>query len=144
VLSASGTAIPDFTLHDHQHAFRVAERMYDLLPEEVIQKIGSFELALLLLAAYLHDIGMSPTREVLRIHYEYILTAVDGLLSSSEIANLQNWLDQERDGLELPVSKEAVSINGIRDADEILSYYARDRHNDWGEDWVRKELTDWS
>src|SRR5689334_9180658 len=70
VLSAGGTAIPDFTLHDHEHAFRVAERMYDLLPEDVVSHISTFELTLLILAAYLHDIGMSPRREVVRRHYQ--------------------------------------------------------------------------
>lgn len=62
VLHDSGSGIEDFTLHDEGHAFRVAERMVDILPPGLLHQLGTIEVALLLFAAYLHDIGMSPGR----------------------------------------------------------------------------------
>jgi hypothetical protein len=64
----------DFTLHDAQHAFRVAERMMQVIPEPVHDQLSVFELALLLLSAYLHDIGMTPARRHVELHYQYLLT----------------------------------------------------------------------
>lgn len=59
VLNA-GTSPLDFTLHDAEHSFRVAEWMARIVPDDVLPKLSVYELALLLLSAYLHDIGMAP------------------------------------------------------------------------------------
>src|SRR5262245_8982975 len=64
VLKSAGTVPLDFTLHDADHGFRVAERMVQLCPSRTLDKLGAYECALLLLAAYLHDIGMAPSRTV--------------------------------------------------------------------------------
>lgn len=142
VLAKGGTSPIDFTLHDEEHAFRVAQRMFELLPEDVASKLTPFELALLLLSAYLHDIGMTPTRDVVKKHYEYILTTGDGLLSEIEVKELQHWLDEAHGGLELPMSKGLTTVEGLEKAEELLAYYCRHRHNDWSETWIRKHLTD--
>ena len=140
VLAKGGTAAPDFTLHDEEHGFGVAQRMAELIPADVLKQMGSFELSLLLLSAYLHDIGMTPKRDVVQRHYRYILTAEEGLLTLKEVSDLEYWLDQEREGLELPVPEGPASATDVQLADELLAYYCRHRHNDWSEDWIREEL----
>src|SRR5579862_956848 len=60
ILSVGGTSPVDFTLHDGGHAFRVANRMVEIIPRDVLSQLSIYELALLLLSAYLHDIGMTP------------------------------------------------------------------------------------
>lgn len=140
-LSKGGTAPVDFTLHDEEHAFRVAEGIVDLIPDNVLEKLTPFELALLLLSAYLHDIGMTPTRNVVKRHHQYILTKADGLLSEAEAKELRRWLDEAHGGMDLPVSSDAVTVAGLEKADELLAYYCRHRHNDWSEEWIRKKLT---
>jgi hypothetical protein len=142
VLAKGGTSPVDFALHDEEHAFRVAERMIDLLPEDVAAKLTPLEFALLVLSAYLHDIGMTPTRDVVKKHYEYILTKSDGLLSDAEARELQQWLDETHGGLELPVSKGLMTVAGLERAEELLAYYCRHRHNDWSETWTREHLSD--
>jgi HD-GYP domain-containing protein (c-di-GMP phosphodiesterase class II) len=62
VLQQGDTAATDFTLHDDQHGFRVAERMVEIIPADVFAELSAYELAHLLFAAYLHDIGMTPER----------------------------------------------------------------------------------
>src|SRR5437868_9758832 len=60
VLRSGTPAAKDFTLHDELHAFRVAELMVGVVPVEVLPLLSPFELGLLVLSAYLHDVGMSP------------------------------------------------------------------------------------
>src|SRR5258705_1564808 len=60
---------PTYTLHNHIHAENVIKIMGQLLGDKIPQ-ITSLEAALLILSAYLHDIGMSFTdEERLRIKY---------------------------------------------------------------------------
>src|SRR5713226_240370 len=68
VLAKGETAASDFTLHDEDHGFRVAERMVDVITWPVLEKMSSTEWALLLLSAYLHDIGMTPEKAKVRGH----------------------------------------------------------------------------
>lgn len=49
-----------FTLHDPDHAYRVAQRMADIIPADVLRRLSAYELSLLLLSAYVHDIGLAP------------------------------------------------------------------------------------
>lgn len=142
ILSKGATAPLDFTLHDQDHGFRVAQTMHDLLSAEMVEKMGSIELALLLLSAYLHDIGMTPTRKVVKKHHQYILTAKVGQLSTKEVSDFQDWLDYEHTGLELPVAKGELSAAHLDKAEELLAYYCRHKHNDWGEEWINSELAD--
>src|SRR3712207_2817701 len=62
ILRSANTSPTDFTLHDDQHAFRVAQSMAQLIAPETLSALNAYELALLLLSAYLHDIGMTPAQ----------------------------------------------------------------------------------
>ena len=142
VLSKGGTAPIDFTLHDEEHACRVAQRMAKLLRDDVAGKLGTFEICMLLLSAYLHDIGMTPTRKVVKHHHRYILTKGENLLSEAEARDLQSWLDEAHGGLELPVEAGITTVAGLDEAQELVAYYCRHRHNDWSETWIREHLAD--
>ncbi|WP_439402677.1 hypothetical protein ACNJYA_09760 [Bradyrhizobium sp. DASA03068] len=123
-------------MHDDQHSFRVAERMASLAD---FSFLTDFELAQLLLSAYLHDIGMSPRRENVQAHYNYLCTADDKLLNPIERKEVQNWLDENWPKLNLPLSG-LNTVSGIKLADEVCAYYCRSRHNDWSEDWIQDNL----
>ena len=139
VLRAGGTSPLDFTLHDSEHSFRVAERMVEIVPADVLENLCDYELALLLLSAYLHDIGMTPERKKVSSHYHYLLTGQDGL-SDAEKAAFQKWLDDEGHAVTLPLSEETPLQDRIQLADELITYYCRYRHNDWSKDWIRGNL----
>lgn len=49
-----------YTLHDETHLFRVLEIMGLLLGKDNVKNLSTPELELLLLAAFFHDLGMSP------------------------------------------------------------------------------------
>jgi HD-GYP domain-containing protein (c-di-GMP phosphodiesterase class II) len=77
VLAAGGTSPKDFTLHDTGHSLRVAGRIADLVPDTVT--LSDYELGLLLLAAFGHDIGMTPARGKVRDHYRFLFSNDTGL-----------------------------------------------------------------
>ena len=138
VLHAAGTAPADFTLHDAQHSFRVAERMTDLLRvPNLLGQLTVHELALLLLSAYLHDIGMTPERSKILAHRQYLLTGQHKELTDEEFNQFQEWLDDYGEDVEPPVPAERIRI-----AEELVAYYCRHKHNDWSEEWIRQHLGD--
>ncbi|HVJ49635.1 HD domain-containing protein [Desulfitobacterium sp.] len=57
--------MPEFTLHDAGHLFRVLRLMEKLLTKENIDKLYVPELMLLILTAFFHDIGMAPDEETI-------------------------------------------------------------------------------
>jgi hypothetical protein len=139
-----GTA--DFTLHDHEHGFRVAQRMAQVMPKDVLPKLSAYELALLLMSAYLHDIGMTPKRGLVKGLWSYL--AFDS--NPAETSNiLQHGLTKE-----FPEFCRYLNENGVKpglllkhqDAsmrgtiDELIAYYCRRRHNAWSEAWINEHL----
>ena len=122
---AKGIHLKDFTLHDQDHSFRVAERMVDIVPADVVDKLSPYELAILLFAAYLHDIGMTPNFAKLKQLHTFFDGNDNSGLSDQELESAWRWLDVV-DRTRSPES-----------ADELLSYYARHKHNDWSELWTR-------
>ena len=52
--------MPEFTLHDSEHLFRVLTLMEKLLNIRNIEKLNIPELMLLILTSFFHDIGMAP------------------------------------------------------------------------------------
>lgn len=138
VLVSGGTAPTDFTLHDAGHAFRVAQRMAEVVPEGVLAKLSCYEVALLLLSAYLHDIGMTPEQRKVSLHYQYLLIGDAGGLSEAEIARFQQWLDDDEQGVTPPMVSGAPSAEDLQKANELTAHYCRARHNDWSREWIEK------
>ena len=52
--------MPEFTLHDGEHLFRVLRLMERLLTKKNIDELFTPELLLLILTSFFHDIGMAP------------------------------------------------------------------------------------
>lgn len=56
---------PQYTLHDEAHLLRVTELMATVMPRKTLVGLNPVEIALLVLAAHLHDQGMVLEREEL-------------------------------------------------------------------------------
>jgi hypothetical protein len=138
VLRSGGTAALDFTLHDDQHSFRVAERIFDLIGDR-LPYLSVYELSLVLLSAYTHDIGMSPSRDKVQSHYRFLLSGDNQLLDQKERDALQLWLDENWSGVTIPL-KGVNSVSGLSLAEEVCAYYCRAMHNDWSEEWIKGHL----
>jgi hypothetical protein len=62
VLNRACINFPDYTLHDKAHALRVTLLMGKIMGSGVLQLLTPVELALLILSAYGHDLGMALGR----------------------------------------------------------------------------------
>lgn len=141
VLRAASTSPLDFTLHDNHHSFRVAEKMMLVLPPHMVEKLSSEEIALLLCAAYLHDIGMSPERELL-LKYRSICIGESAAFGTNdaEVQDFYSWLDSSQfaDSVQLPI--QLSSPGALDKLEQVLTYFIRSKHNDWSGDWIEKHM----
>jgi Histidine kinase-, DNA gyrase B-, and HSP90-like ATPase len=124
---SKGIALKDFTLHDQDHSFRVAERMADIVPGDVLDRLSSFELAFLLFSAYLHDIGMTPEYSKIEQLSQFLAGKSHGL-SAEEVESFQRWMDEEE-----------RTFSGDN-AGEVITYYCRHKHNDWSGEWAPQHI----
>lgn len=58
--------MPEYTLHDGDHLFRVLYLMEKLITVEKLNQLSTPELLLLILTAFFHDIGMAPKEKEIR------------------------------------------------------------------------------
>lgn len=135
-----GDSMPwNFTLHDSEHSWRVAERMADIA-EGLLQEISPYDIGLLLMSAYLHDIGMTPPVGKVSSHFTYVISGEGSLLNEDDREALQVFLDDHWDGITPPLTTGATTSDHIVQASQIVADYVRYRHNDWGAAWIWSNL----
>lgn len=59
--------MPEFTLHDSTHIFNILNIMGKLIPSENMSKLSTPDLFMLIISAFLHDIGMAPDEEYILV-----------------------------------------------------------------------------
>ncbi|MFZ4764072.1 MAG: HD domain-containing protein [Roseimicrobium sp.] len=132
---------PEFTLHDDIHLLRVTQLMGMVIPEEVLENtLNPVEIALLILAAHFHDVGMVPRA-----------SEVEGIKESDDFEILRsNWL-LEHPGLgqamklaeatnpDASTRRKATEIAATI-ASETLSRFLRRDHAKRSAQVVRMEL----
>lgn len=135
----------EFTLHDGDHLFRVLNLMERLLPEEVIKKLTSPELLLLIISAFFHDIGMAPDEQEVLIWKK--LWDVNPEIENEEQSAFDDFKrfyssrpDDEKRLTEL------IEKGQNNQADTVKSYlvseYIRQTHADRARDIIEKDWTD--
>jgi hypothetical protein len=140
VLQQAGTAPADFTLHDAQHAYRVAEIMA-VLAGDLLTVVSPVDLAFMLMAAYGHDIGMTAPGERVQKIFQVLRTGNAGILDEAEWSNLRQWLD-DAGVAELPLTSEGSDDEHLRTAGLLTAHYARSRHNDWSAEYLKEHWND--
>jgi len=135
VLKSGASSPKDFTLHDEGHAFCVTEWMAQIIPSDVLPRLLDPEIAILILAAYLHDIGMTPEWGKVAAHKEYLVSGIEEGFRGDEIETFQIWL-AEREGLHF-----APPVNSFQKIEELATYYCRLRHNEWSAEWITNNLS---
>jgi hypothetical protein len=144
ILADGGTSRLDFTLHDSKHSFRVAERMADLMPAGLLEKLSEYELALLLLSAYLHDIGMTPAQSKILGLEELLLDGNTTKLAEGEQVSFRRWTEDANDPelASIPDGTQIVDAAATAKIRYTITHYARYRHNDWSGDWIRENFVE--
>ncbi|WP_156520943.1 HD domain-containing protein, partial [Magnetospirillum moscoviense] len=136
---ADAQILDDFTLHDSGHAARVAARMWQLMPPATQAGLHAEERALLLLSAYLHDIGMSPNHGLVRSLYRHLRDGTDA--PEDEADALRRWMDEHAPDEEIPlIEKEGASP--LDRVALLVTHYCRSRHVAWSETWIAAHVTD--
>src|SRR5262249_21796819 len=64
---ATAREMRTFTIHDRTHGQKVAHLMWHILKPECRERLTPPEIALMVLAAYIHDLGMALTDEERKI-----------------------------------------------------------------------------
>ena len=131
------TLFPEYTLHDEIHLVRVVHLMGVLLKESgSLEHLSYLELTILILAAYLHDIGMVPPRE-----------KVEKILESSEFSLFRKIRQHELEGLrELSAllenpglserEKRPLRLRAAEIEQSILTEYLRTLHGELGAEYI--------
>jgi hypothetical protein len=135
LLAKAGSSPLNFTLHDDGHSFRVAERMVELIPDNTLARLSDPELALLLLSAYLHDIGMNPNYEMVLKVRAFLLSGICNL-PPSEADRVQKWLDETNPGMQPPLLQDIPDYERVEHIELLTAHYCRFRHNDWSEQFI--------
>ncbi|MFJ7915418.1 MULTISPECIES: ATP-binding protein [unclassified Lysinibacillus] len=79
----------EYTLHDETHLHRILSLMEKIIPETTLNNLQPLELALLILSAFFHDLGMAPKEKEIKIYKG--LLAKDEKLSDEEEILLENF-----------------------------------------------------
>ena len=72
ILSRITQYLPEYTLHNIEHSYRVLKNIENILPPDV--KLNIVEIKLLIYAVFLHDIGMTSDKLEEKLFQEFIKT----------------------------------------------------------------------
>lgn len=56
-------SMPEFTLHNANHSAKVVELMGKIIPIDTLEQLNIIEMSILIYAAYLHDLGMTASKD---------------------------------------------------------------------------------
>ena len=63
ILPRYSDTFTNFTLHNPFHSLKVVKRMGQIIPSETLNQLNIIEITILVLSAFLHDIGMVQSRK---------------------------------------------------------------------------------
>jgi len=114
----------EYTLHDISHSENVIKNMWNLIPAEVKEKLNALEMYLLILSAYLHDIGMAVSKD-----------EEDEILKSEKF--LKFWDKHEREVDLIEKYKEEVNTRAAEFYEkQIFMDYIREHHHERSYDYI--------
>jgi len=116
--------------------------MADLVGENGLDCLSDFEISLLLLAAYLHDIGLTPERSLVANIQTYLLTGTPNGLDEEAIHTLTRWFDQHGKGRSVPLESELSTVEALPLSAQLTTAYCREMHADWSVRWIATHLSD--
>lgn len=124
--------MPEYTLHDGEHLFRVLHLMERLAGEDLLSKLTPPELLLLIATAFYHDIGMAPSQEDVRIWRRYWDAEREDLEHNESFRSFARFCDSFPQSLK--EIRQAVNAGRHSAADSLKSHlvseYIRLTHAD--------------
>lgn len=121
--------MPEYTLHDPNHSAKVVENMGKIIPSETLGKLNTIELSLLILSGYLHDIGMTCSKEEKE---EIIKNSQDfDILFKSDVEKYKRFLYYK----EIGDHRSATFVQ-----DQVFTEYLRRNHVHRSADYMKNNL----
>lgn len=123
--------MPEYTLHDSNHSAKIIEIIGKFLPQRTLDNLNSIEVALIILSAYLHDVGMTASKE----ERESIIG------SDSQYKILFKTQDDKKDKYDY-----YLSIGDHRSAtflqDQVFTEFLRKNHVSRSADYIQSNLSE--
>lgn len=117
----------EYTLHDSTHSINILKIMDQLIPETTFKNLNSIELSILILSAYLHDIGM--------------LKAKNETTVILEDKDFQKFQQRFNTGLILRSSQTSYSYREITEHEDfIISEFIRKNHGKRSRQYITKHF----
>jgi len=114
----------EYTLHNISHSENVIKNMWEFIPDKVKEKLNALEIYLLILSAYLHDVGMAVSTD-----------EKDEILKSEEFLKFQDKHEREVDLIEK--YKEEGNIRAAEFYEkQIFMDYIREHHHERSYDYI--------
>ena len=132
----------EFTLHDGNHLNNMLYLAGKLIPKDILESLSTADLMMIILAILLHDIGMSPPREII-LAWKGQLDEPGMLKYKDEVApfiRFRKTFVRELQEIEaFQANKEHSKAQLIED--QIITEYIRKTHADRARKMIAK---DWS
>lgn len=124
--------MPEYTLHDPNHGAKVVEIMSLIIPDKVFSNLNVIEITLLILSGYLHDIGMTCSKDekesIITANLEYkALLEKDNELYGQYLVSVNDNNHRLSTLIEDKVFTNYLRINHVKRSKEIITnYYSND------------------
>jgi hypothetical protein len=143
LMGRAAVRFPEYTLHDQVHLRRVTHLMGVILRESgALEQLSYVEVALLILSAHLHDVGMVPPED----RVAEILTSEPYLLFRAGKRDERAGLRELESLLARTQADSADAVLYRRKIGEIelgiLTEYLRIHHGEAGWAWIRERYGD--
>jgi hypothetical protein len=118
ILGGIPVIFEEYTLHDISHSENVIKNMWEFIPAEVKENLNAMEIYLLILSAYLHDVGMAVSND-----------EKDEILKSEEFLKFRDKYEREV-GLIEKYKEEGNARTAEFYEKRIFMDYIRERHHE--------------
>ena len=114
----------EYTLHDISHSENVIKNMWKFIPAEVKENLNAVEIYLLILSAYLHDVGMAVSKD-----------EEDEILESEEFQKFRDKHEREVDLIE-KYKEEGNTRAAEFYEKQIFRDYIREHHHERSYEYI--------
>jgi|GEM_PF-6855001 len=120
----------EYTLHEKTHSLNVLDNMGRIIPKETLEQMNELELTILILSAFLHDIGMAVARQ-----------KKARILGSREFMDFKEECPRVNRSLRM-ARKESSSRIADQIEDQLLTMYLRASHATSGAKFIKEKYGD--
>lgn len=128
LLNRFSDTFQEYTLHEKTHSANMLKIMGKIIPEETLKNMNELELTILVLSAFLHDIGMVVPRRERK-----------GILQSKEFDDFKSGHPRIVKSLEEARKKGAHRIVTELE-DQLLTYFLRESHASRGAQFIKHKF----